>query len=46
MKRSRFAFRMKMGAIQVFQRACDKNGAMPRNQAVGTGGLGRWHAGC
>lgn len=43
MKRSRFAFRMKTGAIQVLQGAREKDGAVLRNRAGGTGG---WQAGC
>lgn len=46
MKWSRFAFRMKMGAIRVLQGAREKDGAMPRNRAVGTGALGAWRVGC
>lgn len=46
MKWSRFVIRMKMGAIRVLQGVHEKDGAMPRNQAVGTRALGGWQAGC
>jgi len=46
MKRSRFVFRMKMGAIRVLQGAREKDRAMLRNRAVGTGRLAGWQVGC